>query len=123
MEFRNMFSNYSKRMSVLLQLMPQVFNWIAIRRLDRSLPPVDPSCFEKFFGFIQCMFWVIVGHESCPLKPEECYVNGMNNAFQFYLLNYSTLLFPLSLIFAIIGIKNCKYQLNCLFTRLVKNHL
>ena len=47
------------------------------------------------------------------IKPEECYVNGMKNAFQFYLLNYATLLFPLVLIFAIIVIKNCNYRLNC----------
>ena len=42
------------------------------------------------------------------IKPEVCYVNGMNNAFQFYLLNYSILLFPLSLIFVTIAIKDCE---------------
>ena len=44
------------------------------------------------------------------IKPEECYINGISNVFQFYLLSYSTLLFPLGLIFIIMGIKNCKYR-------------
>ena len=44
------------------------------------------------------------------IKPEECYINGMSHVFQFYLLNYSTLLFPLGLIGIIIVIKNCKYR-------------
>ena len=55
------------------------------------------------------------------IKPEECYVNGMKNLFQFFLLTYATLLFPLGLIFAIIGIKNCNYRLNCCHCRYQEN--
>ena len=47
------------------------------------------------------------------IKPEECYINGMKNLFQYFLLGYSTLLFPLGLIVVIIGIKNFKYRFVC----------
>ena len=55
------------------------------------------------------------------IKPEECYVNGMKNAFQFYLLNYATLIFPLGLIFAIYVITNRNYRLNCCHCRYQEN--
>ena len=50
------------------------------------------------------------------IKPEECYIMGIKNVFQLYLLSYCILLFPLGLILIIIGIKNCNYRLvrcNC----------
>ena len=50
------------------------------------------------------------------IKPEECYIKGMKNVFQLYLLSYCTFLFPLGLVFIIIGVKNCNYRLvrcNC----------
>ena len=60
-----MFSNYSKRMLVLLQLMPQVFNWIAIRRLDSDL-----GLFK--YSFIFSELWSSVHIISADLLISSC---------------------------------------------------
>ena len=69
---------------VLFQLMSEVFNWITIRGLSGSSPPVDPICCKKIFGFVGCVLGIVVSHESviCWIdlvnKWQQCFSKHFN---------------------------------------------
>ena len=91
--------------------MVEILNLYALQSTDDYSKPLQTliAVHANAFGI-----WNLEFFQS--IKPEECYIVGMKNVFQLYLLSYCTLLFPLGLIFIIIGINNCNYRLvrcNC----------
>ena len=98
----------------------EILNLYALQSTDDYSKPIQTliAIHTNAFGI-----WNLKFFQS--IKPEECYIVGMKNVFQLYLLSYCILLFPLGLILIIIGIKNCNYQLvrcNCHYQENISVH-